>query len=185
MSPSHVFTIILFLLLIIELARVSEEAPPVAPPVSEPQSLSPSQHRRADESERPAERQPPLELPPEPCKVPLHVPMSNSMSLPMAHISTSLAGGIWVFNFTVNKTFLPVGFTYLENLLISAFSWYCCMQKYLLHHPLSSYPNKSPWWFLWRWTILCPSLQVCWHLLAGPPCHTTRMKMRDWNTLSR
>ncbi|XP_053186276.1 GRB10-interacting GYF protein 2 isoform X2 [Scomber japonicus] len=80
-----------------EFARVSEEAAPVAPPVSEaqapPKSLSPSQPRRTEESERPAERQPPLELPPEPCKVPLHVPMSNSMleSLPRTHISTTLA----------------------------------------------------------------------------------------------
>nr|XP_046264503.1 GRB10-interacting GYF protein 2 isoform X3 [Scatophagus argus] len=82
-----------------ELARASEEAPPVASPValpvSEPQapaqSLSHSQPSRTEESERPAERQPPLELPPEPCKVPLHVPMSNSMSLPMTHISTTLA----------------------------------------------------------------------------------------------
>uniref|UniRef100_A0A4W6DLX7 GRB10 interacting GYF protein 2 n=1 Tax=Lates calcarifer TaxID=8187 RepID=A0A4W6DLX7_LATCA len=87
-----------------ELARVSEEAQPVAqpvaPPVSEPQapaqSLSPNQPSRTEETERPAERQPPLELPPEPCKVPLHVPMSNSMleSLPMTHISTTLAGGV-------------------------------------------------------------------------------------------
>ncbi|XP_044223708.1 GRB10-interacting GYF protein 2 isoform X5 [Thunnus albacares] len=80
-----------------EFARVSEEAPPVAPSISEPQappkSLSPSQPSRTEESERPAERQPPLELPAEPCKVPLHVPMSNSMleSLPMTHISTTLA----------------------------------------------------------------------------------------------
>uniref|UniRef100_A0A671Z0I5 GRB10 interacting GYF protein 2 n=1 Tax=Sparus aurata TaxID=8175 RepID=A0A671Z0I5_SPAAU len=87
-----------------ELARVSEEAPPVAspvaPPVSEPQapaqSMSHIQQSRTEESERPAERQPPRELPPEPCKVPLHIPMSNSMleSLPMTHISTTLAGGI-------------------------------------------------------------------------------------------
>ncbi|XP_023149330.1 GRB10-interacting GYF protein 2 isoform X3 [Amphiprion ocellaris] len=80
-----------------ELARASEEAPSVAPPVSEPQaptqSLSPNQPSRTEEPERPAERQLPLELPPEPCKVPLHVPMSNSMleSLPMTHISTTLA----------------------------------------------------------------------------------------------
>ncbi|XP_070700721.1 GRB10-interacting GYF protein 2 isoform X2 [Pempheris klunzingeri] len=81
-----------------ELARGSEEAPPVASPVapvSEPQapaqSLSPRQQTRTDSPERPAERQPPLELPPEPCKVPLHVPLSNSMSLPMTHISTTLA----------------------------------------------------------------------------------------------
>lgn len=87
---------------------MSEEAAPVAPPVSEaqapPKSLSPSQPRRTEESERPAERQPPLELPPEPCKVPLHVPMSNSMleSLPRTHISTTLAGQTWFFNFTEN-----------------------------------------------------------------------------------
>ncbi|XP_019959307.2 GRB10-interacting GYF protein 2 isoform X2 [Paralichthys olivaceus] len=79
-----------------EFSRVSEDAPPVAPPVSETQvcgkSLSPSQQSRTEEAERPAERQPPLELPPEPCKVPLHIPMSNSMleSLPMTHISTTL-----------------------------------------------------------------------------------------------
>uniref|UniRef100_A0A3Q1FKJ3 GRB10 interacting GYF protein 2 n=1 Tax=Acanthochromis polyacanthus TaxID=80966 RepID=A0A3Q1FKJ3_9TELE len=84
-----------------ELARASEEVPPVAPPVAPPvlephpptQSLSPNQPSRTEEPERPAERQLPLELPPEPCKVPLHVPMSNSMleSLPMTHISTTLA----------------------------------------------------------------------------------------------
>uniref|UniRef100_A0A8C4DIZ8 GYF domain-containing protein n=1 Tax=Dicentrarchus labrax TaxID=13489 RepID=A0A8C4DIZ8_DICLA len=80
-----------------ELARASDEAPPVAPPVSESQapvqSLAQIQSSRTEESERPAERQPPLELPPEPCKVPLHIPMSNSMleSLPMTHISTTLA----------------------------------------------------------------------------------------------
>lgn len=104
-----------FFFLFLELTRVSEEAPPVtspvALPVSEPQapaqSLSHSQPSRTEESERPAEQQPPLELPPEPCKVNLHVPMSNSMleSLPMNHISTTLAGGIWVFNFKVNRTF--------------------------------------------------------------------------------
>lgn len=95
----------------LELARVSEEAPPVAspvaPPVSEPQapaqSMSHIQQSRTEESERPAERQPPRELPPEPCKVPLHIPMSNSMleSLPMTHISTTLAGGICVYNHCV------------------------------------------------------------------------------------
>ncbi|KAM9844853.1 GRB10-interacting GYF protein 2 isoform 2-T2 [Aulostomus maculatus] len=82
------------------LARVSEEAspgaPPPAPSISEPQapppSMSPSQPSRTEESERPTERQPPLELPPEPCKIPLHVPLSNSMleSLPMTHISTTI-----------------------------------------------------------------------------------------------
>uniref|UniRef100_A0A8C4DDX5 GYF domain-containing protein n=1 Tax=Dicentrarchus labrax TaxID=13489 RepID=A0A8C4DDX5_DICLA len=77
--------------------KASDEAPPVAPPVSESQapvqSLAQIQSSRTEESERPAERQPPLELPPEPCKVPLHIPMSNSMleSLPMTHISTTLA----------------------------------------------------------------------------------------------
>uniref|UniRef100_A0A673CBQ1 GYF domain-containing protein n=1 Tax=Sphaeramia orbicularis TaxID=375764 RepID=A0A673CBQ1_9TELE len=74
-----------------ELPRVQEEAPPVTPPaatpVSEPhavQSLSPPQTTRIEESERPAERidrHPPLELPPEPCKVPLHVPMSNTVNI--------------------------------------------------------------------------------------------------------
>ncbi|XP_014188253.1 GRB10-interacting GYF protein 2 isoform X2 [Haplochromis burtoni] len=79
-----------------ELARVPEEAPPVPPTVSEPhspaQSLSPNLPSRTEDPERPAERQPPLELPPEPCKVPVHVPMSNSIleSLPMTHISTTL-----------------------------------------------------------------------------------------------
>ncbi|XP_059200839.1 GRB10-interacting GYF protein 2 isoform X2 [Centropristis striata] len=78
-----------------EFSRASEEAlpvaPPVAPPVSEPQipvqSLSLSQPNRTEESERPAERQPPLDLPPEPCKVPLHVPTSRTMN----HISTTHA----------------------------------------------------------------------------------------------
>uniref|UniRef100_A0A3Q1I7U4 GYF domain-containing protein n=1 Tax=Anabas testudineus TaxID=64144 RepID=A0A3Q1I7U4_ANATE len=83
-----------------ELPRVSEEPPPVAPPAATPvlelqvpvQSLSSSQPSRTEETERPIERQPPLELPPEPCKIPLHVPMSNSMldTLPMTHISTTL-----------------------------------------------------------------------------------------------
>nr|XP_020499398.1 GRB10-interacting GYF protein 2 isoform X1 [Labrus bergylta]XP_020499399.1 GRB10-interacting GYF protein 2 isoform X1 [Labrus bergylta]XP_029135128.1 GRB10-interacting GYF protein 2 isoform X1 [Labrus bergylta] len=82
-----------------ELLRVSEEASavtaPVAPQVSatqaSSQSLSTSQPSRTEESERPAERQPPLERPPEPCKVPLHIPMSNSIleSLPMTLISTT------------------------------------------------------------------------------------------------
>lgn len=80
-----------------ELARVPEETPPVAPPVSEPQapaqSLSSNPSSRTEEPERPAERQPPLELPPDPCKIPVHVPMSNSIleSLPMTRISTTLA----------------------------------------------------------------------------------------------
>ncbi|XP_029308582.1 LOW QUALITY PROTEIN: GRB10-interacting GYF protein 2 [Cottoperca gobio] len=81
-----------------EFSRASEEAlPDEAPPVSEPQasaqSLSLIQPNRTEEAERPTERQPPMELPPEPCKVPLHVPMSNTMleSLPMNHISTTLA----------------------------------------------------------------------------------------------
>ncbi|XP_069548072.1 GRB10-interacting GYF protein 2 isoform X3 [Brachyistius frenatus] len=80
-----------------ELARASEDGPPVAPPVSDlqaaAQSLSTNQLSRTEEAERPAERQPPRELLPEPCKIPLHVPMSNSMleSLPMSHISTTLA----------------------------------------------------------------------------------------------
>lgn len=101
----------LLLFFFIELSRSSEEPSPVAPPVaplaSEPQVPVQSQPNRTEESERSAERQPPLELPPEPCKVPLHVPMSNSMleSLPMNHISTTLAGGIWVLNFNVFLNF--------------------------------------------------------------------------------
>ncbi|KAK5859988.1 hypothetical protein PBY51_021499 [Eleginops maclovinus] len=76
-----------------EFSRASEEALPAAPPVSEPQSMSLIQPNRTEKAERPIERQPPLELPPETCKAPLHVPMSNSMleSLPMNHISTTLA----------------------------------------------------------------------------------------------
>ncbi|XP_034090456.1 GRB10-interacting GYF protein 2 isoform X7 [Gymnodraco acuticeps] len=74
-----------------EYSRASEEALPAAPPVSEPQSRSLIQPNRTEESERPIERQPPLELPPENCKAPLHIPMSNSMREPMNHISTTLA----------------------------------------------------------------------------------------------
>ncbi|XP_053739946.1 GRB10-interacting GYF protein 2 isoform X3 [Synchiropus splendidus] len=83
-----------------ETARVSEEVSPPAqqasPPTSEPQilpqSLLPSQPRRTPESEKPAERQPPLELPPEHCKASMHSPMTNSMlnSSPMTHMSTPL-----------------------------------------------------------------------------------------------
>uniref|UniRef100_UPI0037E94764 GRB10-interacting GYF protein 2 isoform X3 n=1 Tax=Semicossyphus pulcher TaxID=241346 RepID=UPI0037E94764 len=84
-----------------ELLRVSEEAPAVTSSIA-PQgsehlapvpSLPTSQPCRIEEPERPAERHPPLELPPEPCKVPMHIPMSNSMleSLPMTHISTTRA----------------------------------------------------------------------------------------------
>ena len=172
---------------------MSEEAAPVASPValpiSEPQapaqSMSHSQQSRTEESERPAERQPPRELPPEPCKVPLHIPMSNSMleSLPMTHISTTLAGGICVCNHCASHcSFDFFGTTSLDNFLISAFF---SRQKYPLRRPPSSYRSKSPWRFLWRWTIHCLSLQVCWHLLAGPLlCPTTQMKTRDWNTLS-
>ncbi|XP_061835450.2 GRB10-interacting GYF protein 2 isoform X4 [Nerophis lumbriciformis] len=55
-------------------------------------SVSPSHPNKTEESKRPAQGQPPLEQPPELCKVPLHVPMSNSMleSLPMTRISTTL-----------------------------------------------------------------------------------------------
>ncbi|XP_047446057.1 GRB10-interacting GYF protein 2 isoform X2 [Mugil cephalus] len=80
-----------------ELARVSEEASPVAPAASDSQapaqSLSPAHPCRTEQTDKPSEQQPPLELPPEPCKVPLHVSMSNSMleSHPMTHISTTLA----------------------------------------------------------------------------------------------
>uniref|UniRef100_A0A1A8LPM7 GRB10 interacting GYF protein 2 n=1 Tax=Nothobranchius pienaari TaxID=704102 RepID=A0A1A8LPM7_9TELE len=86
-----------------EMSRSSDEAPAVvqlvAQAVSETlppsQSLSPIKPNRTEESERPAERQPPLELPPESCKAPLRVPMSSSMldSLPMTHISTTLPEG--------------------------------------------------------------------------------------------
>ncbi|MEQ2168899.1 hypothetical protein GOODEAATRI_019410 [Goodea atripinnis] len=85
-----------------DLARVSEEGPSVVPAmastVSEsqpaPQNLSPNQPSRTEETERPAERRPPLELPPEPCKAPLRVPKSSSMleSHSMTHISTTLTG---------------------------------------------------------------------------------------------
>uniref|UniRef100_H3DCQ0 GRB10 interacting GYF protein 2 n=1 Tax=Tetraodon nigroviridis TaxID=99883 RepID=H3DCQ0_TETNG len=89
-----------------ELTRVLEETSPVTspviPPVSESQSpaqpLSQSQNIKTEESERPAEQQqpappPPLEVSPEPSKAPLHVPLSSAIleSVPMAHISTSLA----------------------------------------------------------------------------------------------
>uniref|UniRef100_A0A1A7YRC0 GRB10 interacting GYF protein 2 n=1 Tax=Iconisemion striatum TaxID=60296 RepID=A0A1A7YRC0_9TELE len=84
-----------------ELSRSSDEAPAVVPPVAQAvsetlppsQSLSPIKPNRMEECERPADRQPPLELPPESCKAPLRVPMSTSMldSLSMTHISTTLA----------------------------------------------------------------------------------------------
>lgn len=155
----------------LELARVSEEAAPVtspvAPPVPEPQapaaqSLSQSQPCRTEECERPAEQQPCLELPPEPCKVNPHVPMSKSIleSRSISHISASLTGGFWVFSFTVNLTFCRLVPPPSKSLLISAFS--SSTQKYLPPQPLSNY-NKSPWKLLWQWTILYPSLQVCWH----------------------
>ncbi|MEQ2259913.1 hypothetical protein XENORESO_019064 [Xenotaenia resolanae] len=70
--------------------------PAMASTVSEsqpaPQNLSPNQPSRTEETERPAERRPPLELPPEPCKAPLRVPKSSSMleSHSMTHISTTL-----------------------------------------------------------------------------------------------
>ncbi|KAM4728956.1 GRB10-interacting GYF protein 2 isoform 5-T5 [Anableps anableps] len=83
-----------------DLARVSEDGPSVGPTVASavsesqppPQNLSPNHPSRTEETERPTERHPPLELPPEPCKAPLRVPMSSSMleSHPMTHISTTL-----------------------------------------------------------------------------------------------
>ncbi|XP_037538150.1 GRB10-interacting GYF protein 2 isoform X2 [Nematolebias whitei] len=83
-----------------EYARASEEAAAVVPPVasavleSQPplQSLSPNHPHRTEVSERPAERQPPLELPPESCKVSKRVQMSTSIleSLPMTRVSTTL-----------------------------------------------------------------------------------------------
>ncbi|XP_041848117.1 GRB10-interacting GYF protein 2 isoform X1 [Melanotaenia boesemani] len=84
-----------------ELAIASEETsavvPPVAPTLSgslpPAQCLPPNKPSRTEEPERPAERQPTLDIPPEPCKAPMHVPMTTSMleSLPMTHISTTLA----------------------------------------------------------------------------------------------
>lgn len=132
-----------------ELARLSEEAPPVALPVAPPvseiqapiQSLSPTRPSRTEEPERPAERQPSLELHPEPCKVPLHIPMSNSMleSLPMTHISTTLAGGTSYPTLIYLVRCAPV-----PKRLTFAVSLFCSMQKYLLHHLPSSYRNKNP-----------------------------------------
>lgn len=120
-------------LFVSELTRVSEETSPVLSPVIPPvlecqspaQSLSQSQNSRTEESERPTEQQPPpLEVPPESSKAPLHVPMSNVIleSVPMTHISTSLvAGGIGSFQFTQISFFpMPVLSSYLERLLISA-----------------------------------------------------------------
>lgn len=160
-----------------ELTRVSEETSPVTspviPPVSESQSsaqsLSQSQNIRTEESERPAEQQPPpLEVPPEPSKAPLHVPMSNAIleSVPMTHISTSLAaGGIRRFQITqISFFFMPVWASHLERLLISAV---LLTVHYQLLHPQSHYHRKSLWRFLLQWTTPCPSHQVCWHLLAG------------------
>ncbi|KAK7945620.1 hypothetical protein WMY93_001348 [Mugilogobius chulae] len=84
-----------------ELPRVPEEVPPVTSsvvtPILEPpavQSLTQSETTRIEEPERPAERTdrlPPLELPPEPCKVPLQIPISNSMLEPISisRISTA------------------------------------------------------------------------------------------------
>lgn len=91
------------LIILPELARVEEEAPPAAHPAPEPQAptqpLPPVQPIRAEEPERPAERadrQSPPEPRLEPIKPPLHVPMSNSMleSIPMAHIATTRTGGL-------------------------------------------------------------------------------------------
>ncbi|XP_061588295.1 GRB10-interacting GYF protein 2 isoform X3 [Cololabis saira] len=84
-----------------DLVRASEEVssviPPAAPTVSQShppiQCLSLNQSSKTDEMERLAERQPQLELPPDPSKAALHNPISTSMleSLPRTHISTSLA----------------------------------------------------------------------------------------------
>uniref|UniRef100_A0A3B5RED3 GRB10 interacting GYF protein 2 n=1 Tax=Xiphophorus maculatus TaxID=8083 RepID=A0A3B5RED3_XIPMA len=69
-------------------SAVSESQPPA-------QNSSPNHPSRTDETERPAECHPSLELPPEPCKAPLRIPMSSSIleSHPMTHISTNLPGG--------------------------------------------------------------------------------------------
>lgn len=137
--------ILWFVIFTLELARVPEEAPPVPPTVSEPhspaQSLSPNLPSRTEDPERPAERQPPLELPPEPCKVPVHVPMSNSIleSLPMTHISTTLTGGTFMqFHCKYYLFFLHV--PKIQTFCFLFFS----IQKFLLHHLLSIYHSKSP-----------------------------------------
>lgn len=80
---------------------------------------------RTEESERPAEQPPPpLEVPPEPSKAPLHVPLSNVIleSVPMAHVSTSLAAGLTrSFQFTqISFFFHGTLISHLERLLISA-----------------------------------------------------------------
>lgn len=139
--------ILWFVIFTLELARVPEEAPPVPPTVSEPhspaQSLSPNLPSRTEDPERPAERQPPLELPPEPCKVPVHVPMSNSIleSLPMTHISTTLTGGTFMqFHCKYYLFFLHV-----PKIQTSVFCFvFFSIQKFLLHHLLSIYHSKSP-----------------------------------------
>lgn len=104
---------------------MSEEASPVTspviPPVSESHGPAQSQSQiiRTEEPERPAD-QPLLEVPPEPSKAPLHVSMSNVIleSVPMAHISTSLAGGIRIFQFMQIRFFLANLILPLERLLM-------------------------------------------------------------------
>lgn len=97
-----------------EFSRASEETPAVVPPVSSavlesqppPQRLAPNHLHRTEESERPVERQPPRELPPEPCKAPMRVPMSGSIleSLPLTHVSTTLPGETTFFSFNIKVT---------------------------------------------------------------------------------
>lgn len=132
---------------------MSEETSPVtsptSPPVSEPQgpaqSLSQSQSMRTEESERPAEQQPSLDVPPEPSKAPLHVPMSNVIleSVPIGHISASLpAGGIRIAFFIASLMF-PLETT----------PDICCSPltvQYQLLHPQSNYHSKSLWRFLFQ-----------------------------------
>lgn len=171
-------TILWFVIFTLELARVPEEAPLVAPPISEPQSpaqsLSPNLPSRTEEPERPAERQPPLELPPEPCKVPVHVPMSNSIleSLPMTHISTTLAGGTYMlfhckyylFFFSMcqkykHLTFFPYrsicSITYCPYTTAKGHRGFCANEQ---SFTLSFKYNGTFWqahhcvtWHWWRW----------------------------------
>lgn len=155
-----------------DLTRVSEEASAVTaavlPAVSESQgpaqSLSQSQIIRTEESERPAEQQPPLEVPPEPSKAPLHVPTSSIIleSGPMAHISASHAAGELTTLHIV--AFFLTALIYHERLLISA----VVPAQPQLRRPQPNYSHKSLRRFPLPSTAPCPSHPVCGHLLAGP-----------------
>lgn len=140
------------LLIVSDLARMSEDGPSLGPAVASavsesqppPQNLSPNHPSRTDEIERPAERHPPLELPPEPCKVPLRIPMSSSIleSHPMTHISTNLPGGTL---FPIKNKLLSA-----RTLQLTISAYVCFMQKFLLRHPLFIYHSKNPSKSLWQ-----------------------------------